>query len=91
MSVVKDSIFVVTSPTKRRESTPLLEKIKTDVSMTKLKLSSTWKKEEKAKEVKDDSPILKYLTSQVRSGFVCPSPQKRMRNVIGVAFNVVYR
>ena len=64
--VLKDSIFMVTSPTKRRESTPLLEKIKTDVSMTKLKLSSTWKKEEKAREVKDDSPILKYLTSQVR-------------------------
>ena len=67
---------MVTSPTKRRESTPLLEKIKTDVSMTKLKLSSTWKKEEKAKEVKDDSPILKYLTSQVRSKLMCP-PQKK--------------
>jgi hypothetical protein len=58
---------MMASPAKRRESTPLLEKIKNDVSMTKFKLGANWsKKEEKAKEVKDDSPILKYLTSQVR-------------------------
>ncbi|XP_076436361.1 protein unc-80 homolog isoform X3 [Babylonia areolata] len=68
----RDSIFMVTSPTKRRESTPLLEKIKTDVSMTKLKLSSTWKKEEKTREIKDDSPILKYLTSQAQRLTQCP-------------------
>ena len=68
---------MVTSPTKRRESTPLLEKIKTDVSMTKLKLNSTWKKEEKTKEVKDESPILKYLTSQVRSQLMCQKKKKK--------------
>ncbi|KAL8568215.1 hypothetical protein ACOMHN_027738 [Nucella lapillus] len=68
----RDSIFMVTSPTKRRESTPLLEKIKTDVSMTKLKLNSTWKKEEKTREIKDDSPILKYLTSQAQRLTQCP-------------------
>lgn len=53
------------SPTWRRESTPLLEKIKTDVSMTKLKMTSTWKKEEKPKEVKEESPMIKYIASQV--------------------------
>jgi hypothetical protein len=60
---------------RRRESTPLLEKIKTDVSITKLKLnsnnngnnnnSSTIRKEDKLKEVKEDTPIMKYITSQV--------------------------
>ncbi|KAJ8299881.1 hypothetical protein KUTeg_021400 [Tegillarca granosa] len=54
-----ESVFHQTSPTKRRESTPLLEKIKSDVSISKIKLSSTTssslKKEEKIKEVKEDS------------------------------------
>nr|KAG5703020.1 hypothetical protein BaRGS_016181 [Batillaria attramentaria] len=69
----RESIFImVTSPTKRRESTPLLEKIKTDVSMTKLKLNSGWKKEEKIREIKDDTPILKYLTSQAQRLTQCP-------------------
>ncbi|KAK7491630.1 hypothetical protein BaRGS_00017083 [Batillaria attramentaria] len=68
----RESIFMVTSPTKRRESTPLLEKIKTDVSMTKLKLNSGWKKEEKIREIKDDTPILKYLTSQAQRLTQCP-------------------
>lgn len=56
-----------TSPTWRRESTPLLEKIKTDVSMTKLKMTSNWKKEEKPKEIKEESPMIKYIASQVES------------------------
>lgn len=56
----------MTSPSvRRRESTPLLEKIKTDVSLTKLKLSSTWKKDDKPKEAKEEPPIIRYLTSQV--------------------------
>lgn len=58
---------MVASPAKRRESTPLLEKIKTDVSMTKLKLSSAWKKEDKVREILEDTPLLSYLRSQVRS------------------------
>lgn len=33
--------------------------------MTKLKLSSSWKKEEKTREIRDETPIVKYLTSQV--------------------------
>ncbi|GFR73733.1 Unc-80-like protein [Elysia marginata] len=69
----RESIFQVTSPsTRRRESTPLLEKIKTDVSMTKLKLNSTWKKDDKPKEAKEDAPIVKYLTSQAQRLTQCP-------------------
>eukprot|EP00105_Crassostrea_gigas_P024973 XP_011445404.1 PREDICTED: protein unc-80 homolog isoform X2 [Crassostrea gigas] len=60
------------SPTWRRESTPLLEKIKTDVSMTKLKMTSTWKKEEKPKEVKEESPMIKYIASQAQKLTQCP-------------------
>lgn len=33
--------------------------------MTKLKMTSTWKKEEKPKEVKEESPMIKYIASQV--------------------------
>lgn len=65
-SSFQESVFHSSSPTRRRESTPLLEKIKTDVSMGKMKLTSTWKKEEKLKEVKEDSPIMKYISSQVK-------------------------
>ncbi|XP_059153938.1 protein unc-80 homolog isoform X2 [Physella acuta] len=67
----RESIFQVTSPaSRRRESTPLLEKIKTDVSLTKLKLST--KKDEKPKEAKEDPPIIKYLTSQAQRLTQCP-------------------
>ncbi|XP_021380201.1 protein unc-80 homolog isoform X3 [Mizuhopecten yessoensis] len=69
----RESIFQQSSPTKRRESTPLLEKIKTDVSMSKLKMNSTTvKKEEKPKEVKEDTAIMKYITSQVQKLTQCP-------------------
>ncbi|XP_048774238.1 protein unc-80 homolog isoform X3 [Ostrea edulis] len=68
----RGSIFQQTSPTWRRESTPLLEKIKTDVSMSKLKMTSTWKKEEKPKEVKEESPMIKYITSQAQKLTQCP-------------------
>ncbi|ESO92838.1 hypothetical protein LOTGIDRAFT_232936 [Lottia gigantea] len=68
----KESLFQLTSPTRRRESTPLLEKIKSDVSMTKLKLNSTWKKEEKPKEIKEDPLIIKYLQSQAQRLTQCP-------------------
>ena len=33
--------------------------------MTKLKLNSTWKKDDKPREAKEDPPIVKYLASQV--------------------------
>ncbi|GFO03526.1 unc-80-like protein, partial [Plakobranchus ocellatus] len=69
----RESIFQVTSPTtRRRESTPLLEKIKTDVSMTKLKLNSNWKKDDKPKEAKEDPPVVKYLVSQAQRLTQCP-------------------
>ncbi|KAH9525120.1 Protein unc-80 [Bulinus truncatus] len=67
----RESIFQVTSPTtRRRESTPLLEKIKTDVSLTKLKLNT--KKDDKPREAKEDPPIIKYLTSQAHRLTQCP-------------------
>ncbi|XP_055887561.1 protein unc-80 homolog isoform X2 [Biomphalaria glabrata] len=67
----RESIFQVASPSaRRRESTPLLEKIKTDVSITKLKLST--KKDDKPRETKEDPPILKYLTSQAHRLTQCP-------------------
>ncbi|CAG5120059.1 unnamed protein product, partial [Candidula unifasciata] len=69
----RESIFQVASPSvRRRESTPLLEKIKTDVSLTKLKLSSTWKKDDKPKEAKEEPPIIRYLTSQAQRLTQCP-------------------
>ncbi|XP_052063828.1 protein unc-80 homolog [Mytilus californianus] len=68
----RESVFHSSSPTRRRESTPLLEKIKTDVSMGKMKLTSTWKKEEKLKEVKEDTPIMKYINSQAQKLTQCP-------------------
>ena len=39
--------------------------------MGKMKLTSTWKKEEKLKEVKEDTPIIKYINSQVNSYYNC--------------------
>ncbi|WAR09253.1 UNC80-like protein [Mya arenaria] len=67
----RESIFQNPSPIKRRESTPLLEKIRTDVSLVKQKLTS-WKKEVKPKEVKEDSPMVKYITSQAQKLTQCP-------------------
>ncbi|CAE1324419.1 UNC80 [Acanthosepion pharaonis] len=70
----RESIFQQASPTRRRESTPLLEKIKSDVSISKLKLSSPhWKKEEKPREIKPDPlPIVKYITCQAQNLTQCP-------------------
>lgn len=67
----RESIFQQASPLKRRESTPLLEKIRTDVSLVKQKLSSL-KKPEKAKEKKEESPMVKYITSQAQKLTQCP-------------------
>ena len=60
----QESIFQQQSPTKRRESTPLLEKIKTDVTLVKQKPGNL-KQGEKPKEIKEELPITKYITSQV--------------------------
>ncbi|XP_052242651.1 protein unc-80 homolog isoform X2 [Dreissena polymorpha] len=67
----RESIFQNSSPIKRRESTPLLEKIRTDVSLVKQKLNG-WKKETKPKEAKEDLPIVKYITSQAQKLTQCP-------------------
>ena len=60
----QESVFQQQSPTKRRESTPLLDKIKTDVTLVKQKLGNE-KKGDKPKEVKEELLIMKYITSQV--------------------------
>ena len=61
----QESIFQQQSPTKRRESTPLLDKIKTDVNMVKQKVGNN-KQGDKPKEVKEELAIMKYITSQVK-------------------------
>ncbi|KAL4233067.1 Protein unc-80 [Mactra antiquata] len=68
---VRESIFQQSSPIKRRESTPLLEKIKTDVSLGKQKLTN-WKKPERPKEKKEDTPMMKYVISQAQKLTQCP-------------------
>ena len=66
-------MFQPSSPTRRRESTPLLEKIKTDVNASmRAKLAAALEKKEEPKKPqkpKDEPPVLKYLKSQVG----CPS------------------
>ena len=63
-------MFQPHSPGRRRESTPLLEKIRSDNSLTKIKLSVGADKKEdnssnSAKIQKEQMPMLKYLASQV--------------------------
>ena len=64
VTLQQESIFQQQSPTKRRESTPLLDKIKTDVNMVKQKVGNN-KQGDKPKEVKEELAIMKYITSQV--------------------------
>ena len=68
----QETILETSSINKRKESTPLLEKIKTDVSLTKLKLNSSEKKNEKPKDAKEEPPIIKYLSSQVSRLYTVP-------------------
>ena len=62
-------MFQPSSPTRRRESTPLLEKIKTDVNATmRAKLAAALEKKEEPKKhqaPKDLPPIMQYLKTQV--------------------------
>ena len=57
-----------TSPSQRRESTPLLEKMRADITLNQAKiLAALEKKEEKKRAVppKDQPPMIKYMTTQV--------------------------
>ena len=66
----QESMFQPSSPTRRRESTPLLEKIKTDVTLAQARLAAALegrKDEMKPAKSKDEPPIMKYLTTQVRN------------------------
>lgn len=68
MSLLQESMFQPSSPTRRRESTPLLEKIKTDVTIAQARLAAALegrKEEIKPPKPKDEPPIMKYITTQV--------------------------
>ena len=60
-------MFQPTSP-KRRESTPLLERMKVDVAAARAKIMAALEKKENAKKVmvkKDQPPVLKYINTHV--------------------------
>lgn len=65
-------MFQPSSPTRRRESTPLLEKInlKQDINAARAKIAAALEKcakeqEPKKLKKKDESPMMKYLKNQV--------------------------
>ncbi|CAD5116523.1 DgyrCDS5405 [Dimorphilus gyrociliatus] len=63
----RESMFQPSSP-KRRESTPLLDKIRTDVNFARAKIASVLeKKQKKVSNVKDEAKIVKYLRAQVQN------------------------
>lgn len=63
-------MFQPSSPTRRRESTPLLEKIKSDVNATmRMKLAAALEKKDtpkKAQKPKDEPPVIKYIKLQAQ-------------------------
>ena len=62
-----------TSPSQRRESTPLLEKMRADITLNQAKiLAALEKKDEKKKpvEAKDEPPMIKYIKTQVSTRFL---------------------
>lgn len=63
----QESMFQPTSP-KRRESTPLLERMKVDVAAARAKIMAALEKKDSFKKVqvkKDTLPVLKYLNNHV--------------------------
>ena len=62
-------MFQPSSPTRRRESTPLLEKLKTDVAAARIKILSALEKGKEEPKVtekpKEELPIQKYIKMQV--------------------------
>ncbi|XP_074657337.1 protein unc-80 homolog [Tubulanus polymorphus] len=72
----RESVFQSSSPIRRRESTPLLDKIRTDIALMKEKISKPEKKDAKTRKKKEDSSILKYVRTQVKN--LCHSPMAIM-------------
>ena len=62
-------MFQPSSPTRRRESTPLLEKMKTDAAAARIKILSALEKgkeeSKKQEKPKEELPIQKYIKMQV--------------------------
>ena len=71
VSITQESMFQPSSPTSRRDSTPLLDKIRADVAIAarvKQVIDAENKEDEDKKNVakKEESPMLKYTRIQVR-------------------------
>ncbi|XP_064639472.1 protein unc-80 homolog [Lineus longissimus] len=78
-SVPKESVFQPSSPIRRRESTPLLDKIRSDVNLAKLmKIDANRDKKDPCPrpKKKEDTYMVKYLKSQVQK--LCHSPMALM-------------
>ena len=62
-------MFQPSSPTRRRESTPLLEKLKTDVAAARIKILTAMDKgkepEKKPEKPREELAIQKYVRMQV--------------------------
>lgn len=66
----RESMFQPSSPTRRRESTPLLDKVKMDINAARAKIAAVLEKKEQPKKLikpKDNSPIMKYINTQVQT------------------------
>lgn len=67
-------MFQPSSPTRRRESTPLLEKLKTDVTAARIKILSALEKgkeePKKPEKPKEELPIQKYMRMQASPHFI---------------------
>ena len=62
-------MFQPSSPTSRRESTPLLDKLKMDVNLARSKIAAALEKKDEPNKQdgkpKDDLPMIKYIKTQV--------------------------
>lgn len=73
---LQESVFKTSSPSSRRESTPLLDKVKVDASlMNKAKAAIAMEKGEekkrKTKKTNEQLPVLKYINNQVINSTCC--------------------
>ncbi len=78
-------MFTPSSPTRRRESTPLLEKIKTDVNIARARIAAALEKKDEPKKPqkpKDESPIMKYIKTQVTKFIYYNECQKAFRDEV---------
>ena len=63
-------MFQPSSPTRRRESTPLLDKVKMDINAARAKIAAVLEKKEQPKKPmkpKPDSPMMRYINTQVQT------------------------